>query len=91
MGRSVDSLERRWCHCPRRSPHSISCGPDAKLFCGGVPRENQGVVECLASVDDEIRDMAFKFIDKAKADGKPFFVWLNPTRMHIVNSSVTQI
>ena len=25
-----------------------------------------------------------KFIDKAKADGKPFFLWLNPTRMHIV-------
>ena len=24
------------------------------------------------------------FIDKAKADGKPFFVWLNPTRMHVV-------
>ncbi len=31
------------------------------------------------------RDKAFMaFIDKAKADGKPFFVWLNPTRMHIV-------
>jgi arylsulfatase A-like enzyme len=26
----------------------------------------------------------FKFMDRAKADGKPFFVWLNPTRMHIV-------
>src|SRR5271167_3127210 len=26
MGRSVDSLERRWCHCPRRSPHSILTG-----------------------------------------------------------------
>src|SRR5579871_4468242 len=26
MGRSVDSLERRWCHCPRRSPHSIFFG-----------------------------------------------------------------
>ena len=25
-----------------------------------------------------------KFIDKAKADSKPFFLWLNPTRMHIV-------
>jgi putative transposase len=26
MGRSADSLERRWCHRPRRSPHSIfSC------------------------------------------------------------------
>jgi hypothetical protein len=24
--RSVVSLERRWCHCPRRSPHSISIG-----------------------------------------------------------------
>ena len=23
-------------------------------------------------------------MDKAKADGKPFFVWMNPTRMHIV-------
>ena len=26
----------------------------------------------------------FTFIDKAKRDNKPFFVWLNPTRMHVV-------
>ncbi len=38
----------------------------------------------METVDDEIRDMAFKWVDKAKADGKPFFLWLNPTRMHIV-------
>ncbi|TMJ94494.1 MAG: arylsulfatase [Alphaproteobacteria bacterium] len=38
----------------------------------------------METVDDEIRDMAFKFLDKAKADGKAFFLWLNPTRMHIV-------
>lgn len=38
----------------------------------------------METVDDEIRDLAIKFIDKAKADNKPFFVWLNPTRMHIV-------
>ena len=38
----------------------------------------------METVDDEIRDLAIKFIDKAKNDGKPFFVWLNPTRMHIV-------
>ena len=38
----------------------------------------------METVDDEILDHAFKFIDKAKADGKPFFVWLNPTRMHVV-------
>ncbi len=38
----------------------------------------------METVDDEIRDLAIKFMDKAKSDGKPFFVWLNPTRMHIV-------
>src|SRR5271168_1538097 len=38
----------------------------------------------METVDDEIRDLSFKFMDKAKTDGKPFFVWLNPTRMHIV-------
>ncbi len=38
----------------------------------------------METVDDEIRDLALKFIDKAKDDKKPFFVWLNPTRMHIV-------
>ena len=36
----------------------------------------------METVDDEIRDNAFKFLDKAKADNKPFFLWLNPTRMH---------
>ncbi|TAX74664.1 arylsulfatase [Rhizobium leguminosarum] len=40
--------------------------------------------ERMKTVDDEIRDLSFKFIDRAKADGKPFFLWLNPTRMHIV-------
>ncbi|MGY4359298.1 arylsulfatase A-like enzyme [Bradyrhizobium sp. i1.7.7] len=38
----------------------------------------------METVDDEIRDLAIKFIEKAKADNKPFFLWLNPTRMHIV-------
>ena len=38
----------------------------------------------METVDDEIRDLAISFMDKAKKDGKPFFVWLNPTRMHIV-------
>jgi arylsulfatase A-like enzyme len=38
----------------------------------------------METVDDEIRDLAINFMDKAKKDSKPFFVWLNPTRMHIV-------
>jgi arylsulfatase len=38
----------------------------------------------METVDDEILDLTLKFIDKSKADNKPFFVWLNPTRMHVV-------
>jgi arylsulfatase len=38
----------------------------------------------METVDDEILDLSLKFLDKAKADNKPFFLWLNPTRMHVV-------
>ena len=38
----------------------------------------------METVDDEILDNAIKFLDKARRDGKPFFLWLNPTRMHVV-------
>jgi len=38
----------------------------------------------METVDDEIRDLSIQFMDKAKKDNKPFFVWINPTRMHIV-------
>ena len=32
----------------------------------------------METVDDEIRDLAIKFMDKAKRDGKPFFVLAEP-------------
>jgi arylsulfatase len=38
----------------------------------------------MESVDDEILANALKFLDKARQDNKPFFLWLNPTRMHVV-------
>jgi arylsulfatase A-like enzyme len=38
----------------------------------------------METVDDEILEHALKFVDKAKGEGKPFFCWLNPTRMHVV-------
>ena len=38
----------------------------------------------METVDDEILSQALAFVDKAKKDGKPFFLWLNPTRMHVV-------
>ena len=48
------------------------------------PHPTNGIKYNMEIVDDTIRDLSLKFIDKAKADGKPFFVWLNPTRMHVV-------
>jgi arylsulfatase A-like enzyme len=48
------------------------------------PHPTNGIKYNMETVDDTIRDLSLKFIDKAKADGKPFFVWLNPTRMHVV-------
>ncbi len=38
----------------------------------------------METVDDEILDHAVKFMDGARSKGKPFFLWLNPTRMHVV-------
>jgi len=37
----------------------------------------------METVDDEILDLSLKFVDKARKEGKPFFLWLNPTRMHV--------
>jgi arylsulfatase len=38
----------------------------------------------METVDDEILDAAMKFVDQSRRDNKPFFLWLNPTRMHVV-------
>ncbi len=39
--------------------------------------------ERMKTVDNEILGYTFRFMDQAKQAGKPFFIWLNPTRMHI--------
>jgi arylsulfatase len=48
--------------------------------------EDQGPLypKRMETVDDEILDQALKFIDAARSNDKPFFVYLNPTRMHVV-------
>lgn len=48
------------------------------------PHPVQGIKYNMETVDEVILDHTLQFIDKSKADGKPFFVWLNPTRMHVV-------
>lgn len=37
----------------------------------------------METVDDEFIAASLKFMEKAKSDDKPFFVWLNPSRMHM--------
>jgi len=37
----------------------------------------------METVDEEVTKGALGFIEKANADGKPFFLWWNSTRMHI--------
>lgn len=39
--------------------------------------------ERMKTVDDEILAKSFAFMDKAQAEHKPFFIWINPSRMHI--------
>ncbi|MDW7694668.1 arylsulfatase [Flammeovirgaceae bacterium SG7u.111] len=37
----------------------------------------------METADEEFTDAAIAFIEKAHAQGKPFFVWLSATRMHV--------
>src|SRR5215475_12144925 len=48
------------------------------------PHPVDGIKYNMETVDDAILGFALDFIGKAKNDGKPFFVWLNPTRMHVI-------
>jgi arylsulfatase A-like enzyme len=48
------------------------------------PDPIDGIKYNMTTFDEVIRDKTIAFIDKAKGDGKPFFVWYNPTRMHVI-------
>ena len=37
----------------------------------------------METVDDEFIDASLDFVKRAKQQGKPYFVWLNTTRMHM--------
>ena len=47
--------------------------------------ENTGplTTKRMETVNDEFTDAALAFMEKAHKDGKPFFMWVNSTRMHI--------
>ncbi|MFO1208161.1 MAG: arylsulfatase [Amaricoccus sp.] len=37
----------------------------------------------MTTLDEKLVEMSNGFMDKAKKDGKPFFIWHNTTRMHV--------
>jgi len=47
------------------------------------PHPTEGVKLNMETVDNVILEHTFNFMDEAQKDGKPFFIWLNPTRMHV--------
>ncbi|AZQ61151.1 arylsulfatase [Flammeovirga pectinis] len=62
-------------------------GPRGVLDCtsdGPVKDTGPLTIERMKTIDDEINVRAKKFIDKAVAQDKPFFVWWNSSRMHFI-------
>jgi arylsulfatase len=47
------------------------------------PHPMPGIKYNMETVDDDILNFATDFMDRAKQAQKPFFVWLNTTRMHV--------
>jgi arylsulfatase len=64
---------------PRGVLHSWATGD------GNQKIENTGPLNTkrMETIDEEFLAASLKFMEKAHADGKPFFVWFNSTRMHI--------
>src|SRR5262244_2362182 len=51
-----------------------------------VPNMQEGLQKArydMTTFDEVLVDNSKRFIDKAKSDGKPFFLWHNTTRMHV--------
>lgn len=47
------------------------------------PRPMPGIKYDMTTFDEVISASTIGFMDKAKKDGKPFFVWMNSTRAHV--------
>ena len=47
------------------------------------PHPTNGIKYDMETVDDHFLKASTDFMEKAKKDGKPFFCWLNTTRMHV--------
>src|SRR5271169_749828 len=49
------------------------------------PHPMPGIKYNMETIDEVILEHSENFIHKAKKDGKPFFMWVNPTRAHVIS------
>jgi arylsulfatase A-like enzyme len=49
------------------------------------PHPMDGIKYNMETIDEDILAKSEDFIGKARAANKPFFVWLNPTRVHVIS------
>jgi arylsulfatase len=69
---------------PKVHPRWGKVGKQKIVDEGGLaPHPGMGTKYNMETVDDHILKHSLDFMQKAKKDRKPFFVWLNPTRMHV--------
>jgi len=47
------------------------------------PRPMPGIKYNMTTFDEVVTESTIAFMDKAKRENKPFFVWMNPTRAHV--------
>jgi arylsulfatase len=47
------------------------------------PDASYGTKYNQETIDNTVRDMSLRFMEDAHKGGKPFFVWVNPARMHV--------
>jgi len=73
-------------HYPKNEEFHKKFGPRGVLHSYADGRiEDTGPLtrKRMENADEEFRDAAIGFMEKAVKDEKPFFVWLNATRMHV--------
>lgn len=75
---------------PKDPQFKAPFGPRGVIHSWANPGGAQKIVDTgpltrkrMETIDEEVTKAALDFMDKAKKDDKPFFVWWNSTRMHI--------
>ncbi|RKG71581.1 arylsulfatase [Corallococcus terminator] len=75
---------------PKNPEFRKKFGPRGVLHCWANPDGTQRIEDTgpltkkrMETVDEEFLGATLDFMDKAKKEEKPFFIWFNSTRMHV--------